>query len=766
MKIAVVQFYDENIKKYASINHTINKIYCQKYDLDIIVSNERKYSERPPHWEKLILLLDVINNSDCYDYLVWIDADAFFYDNAKDIREIINEYPSKDFIFSKDISNSNPNTGIFIVKNTHYSIDFLKKWAYDENIYKLINPKRNWHEQEGLIYTFIFDILNINERSIQLDYGILQHFNENDRLNDTYILHKPNTDNNIRYEISQKYLNMLRVKYKNEGLELINKNNSVVSDIAEGIHYLERALCDYEKDTYSNEEIELIARIGYYYAVTHNYEKAFYWLIKIIDKDKKWGFYLGLLTPLMPKTIEEEKNTLFQLDKRMDFLMTQSITNINLMIFSHPFYYAYYNNNPKCILEKYTQLMMKTFPEISNQNYMLPKSIQPKNTKKIKLGIFTRSLIPEIELTDSKIHCSSISDSFYPTLKQLSPDKFDITYIYFGYEKNPHDTKNLYIPTIPPHYTYIKKIQQEIVNLNLDILLFLEFHMESLINFIPLSKLAPIQVCTHGHPVTTGLPRHLMDYFISWEAAEIPEAQNHYTEELVMIPANNVWEYYIPRNTNNFISLKTNQPWGHYNRSNMSFCSNIDPNLNWYFCSQGTFKFHISFDKMIASILKKDKNAMIILISINKELYSLNERHIARLKSMNVDLDRIVFLDKLSHHELMAMHKNVDVVLDTYFFGGDTTSREAFEIGAPIVTLPSNVLGGRWTYAYYKAMGITELIAKNEDDYADIVVKVATNKEYATKLRSKIMNATDKLFKRKEAINEWENILTKIYNSK
>ena len=49
----------------------------------------------------------------------------------------------------------------------------------------------------------------------------------------------------------------------------------------------------------------------------------------------------------------------------------------------------------------------------------------------------------------------------------------------------------------------------------------------------------------------------------------------------------------------------------------------------------------------------------------------------------------------------MAMYNLCDVVLDSFFFGGDTTSREAFETGAIVVTLPSPYLGGRWTQAYY-----------------------------------------------------------------
>ena len=60
-----------------------------------------------------------------------------------------------------------------------------------------------------------------------------------------------------------------------------------------------------------------------------------------------------------------------------------------------------------------------------------------------------------------------------------------------------------------------------------------------------LSKLAPVQAMTHGHPVTSGIDDSIMDYFISWEAAELPDAQNHYTEKLILAPADVPWEVHI-----------------------------------------------------------------------------------------------------------------------------------------------------------------------------------------------------------------------------
>ena len=171
-KICTVMWYDSNISSYADINLQINREYCKKYNIDLISSNEKTYKNRHASWEKLPLILKYIRQ---YDYILWIDADAFFYKDAKDIRDIIQENINKPFIFSNDKGNSNINCGIFIVKNTEYSIKFLEKWAYDEHLYRE-NSCAGWWEQGVLIDMFRQNILNIKSNNIYYPYGTLQHF--------------------------------------------------------------------------------------------------------------------------------------------------------------------------------------------------------------------------------------------------------------------------------------------------------------------------------------------------------------------------------------------------------------------------------------------------------------------------------------------------------------------------------------------------------------------------------------------------------------
>jgi len=179
MKVAVCMFYDDAIKNYGDITAAINKVYCDKHGLDLIVSHETTYTNRHPSYEKLPLLLKHI---DAYDYVIWIDADAYFYVNMPSIVELIETYPDKHFLFSQDMPPSFAhviNCGFFIVKNTSYSTEFLKKWAYDEELHAN-SPVPGWWEQGVLHLMDKRNTMNMHEMSVKCDYGVLQHFFENE----------------------------------------------------------------------------------------------------------------------------------------------------------------------------------------------------------------------------------------------------------------------------------------------------------------------------------------------------------------------------------------------------------------------------------------------------------------------------------------------------------------------------------------------------------------------------------------------------------
>lgn len=203
MKFCILMWYDENAASYGDINYEINKIYCDKNNIELIRCNKRRYSNRHPAWERVPLLLKYIND---YDYVMWIDADAHFYIDSKNIVDIINENKDYNFIFSNDIGYTIINTGVFIVKNTQYSIDFLTKWGYDEILYNN-NSRPHFWDQGVVIDMWQQNILDIKNNCIIIDCGVLQHFFGEEILpNKSFIFHLAGQSIEIRINHSLNYL--------------------------------------------------------------------------------------------------------------------------------------------------------------------------------------------------------------------------------------------------------------------------------------------------------------------------------------------------------------------------------------------------------------------------------------------------------------------------------------------------------------------------------------------------------------------------------
>jgi hypothetical protein len=200
-------WYDENIKMYGDINYKINKAYCDKNNIELIKCNKRRHCNRHPAWERIPLILEYINK---YDYVMWIDADAHFYIDSENIINLINNNNNYNFIFSKDISVA-INTGCFIVKNTKYSIDFLKKWGYDEELYKN-NNYPCWWDNGVILDMFTLNILDIKNNCKIIDYGVLQNFFENETFyNKSFIFHLAGRSTEIRINHALNYIKEFKI---------------------------------------------------------------------------------------------------------------------------------------------------------------------------------------------------------------------------------------------------------------------------------------------------------------------------------------------------------------------------------------------------------------------------------------------------------------------------------------------------------------------------------------------------------------------------
>ena len=364
--------------------------------------------------------------------------------------------------------------------------------------------------------------------------------------------------------------------------------------------------------------------------------------------DKTADVMLATLLYTHPLTELECKKMTQKYVYKIDELLKEKNLNIEcakfdkdphlFCMFSPFFIESYYEFDFKEVMSKYVNLMIKLFPEL---NYTSKKLSNSKNTKK-HIGI-----ISAFWYDNTSVLCD-----FKGMIDKLSRNDYKFTYIYINTSGNKSTflskrDKNVIISDF--NGDWLQSIRAEIENLDLDLLFYLEPTMSHHIQKLMLSKLAPIQIVSHGHPVTSGVSSEIIDYFVSWEAAELEYdiSKTFYTEKLYLLSKNSIHQFYEPR-TENGVSLINHMRYDNLERKDFYELRNVI-DKNWYCCMQKPFKCHPSMIYMIQGILDKDNNSILIL---HKSEY---EDDINSLENFFNNNDRVIFLNSLEHHLLLAL---------------------------------------------------------------------------------------------------------------
>jgi len=114
----------------------------------------------------------------------------------------------------------------------------------------------------------------------------------------------------------------------------------------------------------------------------------------------------------------------------------------------------------------------------------------------------------------------------------------------------------------------------------------------------------------------------------------------------------------------------------------------------------------------------------LVLIEFEMHQRRALERRFARTPAL---AGRVRFVPMVPYARFLARLAQADVLLDTVHFNGQNTTLEAFAVGTPVVTLPGALQRARHGYGMYRAMGFTDLVAADAEDYARKAVRVATD---------------------------------------
>ncbi len=278
----------------------------------------------------------------------------------------------------------------------------------------------------------------------------------------------------------------------------------------------------------------------------------------------------------------------------------------------------------------------------------------------------------------------------------------------------------------------------------LDVLIYPEIGMDSVTQKLASLRLAPVQAVAWGHPETSGVPT--IDYFLSSEDMEPPQAQAHYSEKLVALPR--LGCHVEPRAA--AAEAPPLERWG------------IDPAVPLLLCPGVPFKYVPQFDWIFPEIATRLGPCRFVFFAFGAEgpWQRLRARLEHAFAERGVDFaGHVTFLPWQSSAAFQGWLERADVFLDTLGFSGFNTALQAVQRALPVVTRDGRFLRGRLASGPMKRLGLPELVAATEEDYIALAVRLVRDTAYRERMRQAMREQSGRLFGDLGAVRALEEFL-------
>lgn len=251
---------------------------------------------------------------------------------------------------------------------------------------------------------------------------------------------------------------------------------------------------------------------------------------------------------------------------------------------------------------------------------------------------------------------------------------------------------------------------------NIDILIELAGHAQG--NRLTAVARAPAPVCITfiGYPNTTGVPS--IGYRLVDEHTDPPGSDAFATERLIRLPG--CFLCYRPPESAPDVAPATEGriTFGSFN--NLAKLSTTTLDL-W------------------AKLLSHIPSSNLLLKGKGLGDDSVRDRLFARLSKAGINPNRVELLGHTqSTREHLETYNRMDIALDPFPYCGTTTTCEAMYMGIPVVTLAGQTHASRVGISLLSAVGLPDLIARDESAYISVASSLAADPNRRAALRSSL----------------------------
>lgn len=400
------------------------------------------------------------------------------------------------------------------------------------------------------------------------------------------------------------------------------------------------------------------------------------------------------------------------------------------------------NTIQMCNWANYDKLIIELIAKVKNDQkaaipYNFISLLDDRHLIKNAIEIYAKSLQSEItrakqakQPKKEKIRLGYFSADFHnhPTAYLIAElfechdkEKFELIAFVFG-RNSPDEMRqrleNAFDQFLDVSDKTDEEVSQIVREMEIDIAIDLKGFTKEARPKIFMYGAAPIQVSYLAFPGTMGLT--CFDYVIA-DPILIPEKyQDGMVEKIIYMPNS-----YQVNDRNRRISpiIKSRKELG-LPESGFVFC-----------CFNNNYKITPTVLDGWVKILQSVEGSVLWLYEDNPfAVVNLRKEALAR----GLDTERLIFAARMEPAEHLARYKNADLFLDTTPCNAHTTASDALWAGLPVLTMAGESFGARVAASLNHAVGLSDLIVENQEDYEALAIKLATSPKLLREIKSRL----------------------------
>lgn len=337
---------------------------------------------------------------------------------------------------------------------------------------------------------------------------------------------------------------------------------------------------------------------------------------------------------------------------------------------------------------------------------------QPVRRERIRVGYLS-----------SDLHNHATSLLMTQLLEQHDRSRFEVFLYSYGPDDGSAERKRILGAcehTVDLYSSNVAEMVSQIRADEIDILVDLKGYTKEARPLVMAARAAPVQVAYLGYPGTMGAD--FIDYVIGDRWVTPLSEAHHFSEKIAQLPG-----CYQCNDATRQLPIPPSR------------ASQGLPDDAFVLCAfNQLYKISPEVFDVWCRVLQRVPNSVLWLLqTVDSAVEVLRQEAVKR----GVDPSRLHFAKLVPNQQHLDRLACADLFIDTWPCNGHTSTSDALWAGLPVVTLSGKTFASRVAGSLLEAVGLGQLACTSDDDYQNLIVKLAQDASARAVLRARLAEA-------------------------